>query len=302
MSYKKTLTNESKLTPPEGFSEYFYETTHARLHALVGGKGKVPVFLLAGWPQTSIAWRFVLPLLVNHFRIYAVDLRGQGQSQIVDGPYDTLSMATDIKEIIKQLGYEKVIIIGHDVGAWVAFTFAKYFQENVLALGLLDAAIPGLVNENFFSLENAKKVWQFYFHTNIDIAELLIKDREIQYFSWYFQNKSIIKDNLNQEVIAYYVSEYTKPGTMRAGLRWYQDAPLSSQKNKMKPGEIFSMPILTLGGESATGLLLYEGLKPYSKSLIGGIIPNCGHYLPEEQPVAVADWILKLSKNPAIAR
>lgn len=287
----------TKIALPAGFSEHFYETTHARLHALVGGKGEIPIFLLAGWPQTSMIWRFVLSLLINHFRIYAIDLRGQGQSQIVDGPYDTLNMATDIKEVIEQLGYKQAIIIGHDVGAWVAFTFAKYFPENLLALGLLDAAIPGLVNEHFFSLENAKKVWQFYFHTNVDIAELLIKGREKEYLGWYFQNKSIIKNNLNQKIIDYYVSEYTKPGAMRAGLRWYQDAPISSQQNKMKPAEIFSMPILTLGGESATGLLLYETLKPYSTSLIGGVISNCGHYLPEEQPAVVADWILKLSKN-----
>jgi pimeloyl-ACP methyl ester carboxylesterase len=279
---------------PTGFTEHFYQTKHVKLNAIIGGTGNTPLFLLAGWPQTAMAWRLVLPELAKHFRIYAINLRGQGSSQIIDGPYDTLSMSSDIKEVADQLGYEKVMVVGHDVGAWVAFTYAKYFQQNVLGLGLLDAAIPGLNDESFFTLENAKKVWQFYFHINLEIAELLIKDREVDYLNWYFQNKSVIKNNLNSEITDYYIAEYTKANAMKAGLRWYQDVPISQKQIELKSTETLTMPVLALGGESATGLLIHNALQSQTKSLIGGSLPNCGHYLPEEQPVIVAEWIIKL--------
>ena len=53
-------------------------------HMVEGGAGPALV-LLAGFPQSWYAWRRVMPLLAPHFRLYAVDLPGQGES---DKPLD----------------------------------------------------------------------------------------------------------------------------------------------------------------------------------------------------------------------
>jgi haloacetate dehalogenase len=126
----------------EGFSKEQIQVDAARIHARVGGKGP-PVLLLHGFPQTHVTWRRVAPVLARDFTVVVTDLRGYGDSSIPDSDpshraYSKRRMAIDQIGVMRQLGFEKFAVVGHDRGARVAYRMAFDHPETVTRVGVLD--------------------------------------------------------------------------------------------------------------------------------------------------------------------
>lgn len=293
-----TTSSPDEAWTPNGFRHLEIETGQLRLHAVRGGEGPTLV-LLAGWPETWLAWRLVLEPLARSFDVIALELRGQGRSGIVDGPYDSAAAAADVVEALDRLGIERTFLIGHDVGAWVAFTLILRHPTRLAAAGLLDAAIPGLVEPEFFAPVNAKKVWQFYFHAQPEFAAELVAGRESAYLSWYFEHKCFAPGTIPPELVAAYVAAYSRPRAMWAGFRWYADLAGTVAATTPDPSAPIALPIFALGGETATGGLLGTSLAPFCSDLESGVVEGCGHYIPEEKPEAVLAWVGRRFLAPA---
>jgi pimeloyl-ACP methyl ester carboxylesterase len=58
-------------------------------------------------------------------------------------------------------------------------------------------------------------------------------------------------------------------------------------------------PILALGGDCGSAPHIYEAMKPLGERVEGGTIANCGHYMPEEQPIAIAEKMLAFFERHA---
>ena len=106
------------------------------ISAVVGGQGP-PLLLLHGFPQTHVIWHKIAPRLVAHFTVVASDLRGYGDSSKPEGApdhsnYSKRVMARDQVELMRQLGYERFFLAGHDRGARVAHRLAVDHPERVL--------------------------------------------------------------------------------------------------------------------------------------------------------------------------
>lgn len=99
------------------------------------GAGK-PLVLVHGYPLDHTIWNGVVPLLEENFEIILPDLRGFGQSQVVESQYKITDMATDIVGLLDHLGIEKTAIAGHSMGGYVALAFVRAYPERVMGLGL----------------------------------------------------------------------------------------------------------------------------------------------------------------------
>src|ERR1700720_4397222 len=120
----------------------FAEVNGVRLHYLIAGAGD-PVVLLHGYAQTSHMWRPLMAQLANSRTVIAVDLRGAGQSSTPAAGYTKADMAQDIHALVRKLGYERIRIVGHDIGLMVAYSYAAQFPSEGDGFGLLDAFLPG---------------------------------------------------------------------------------------------------------------------------------------------------------------
>lgn len=100
------------------------------------GAGK-PLVLAHGYPLDHTTWNEVVPLLENNFDIILPDLRGFGQSAVVESQYKIADMAADLADLLDHLGVEKAAIAGHSMGGYVSLAFAKAYPERVLGLGLV---------------------------------------------------------------------------------------------------------------------------------------------------------------------
>src|SRR5262249_32296123 len=113
-----------------------------RLHYVAGGTGR-PLLLLPGWPETWWEFRKVMaPLAESGRRVIAVDLPGMGSADKPPGGYDKKSMAATIHGFVRELGYERVDIAGHDIGSQVAYSFAVNHPEATGKVAMLDILHP----------------------------------------------------------------------------------------------------------------------------------------------------------------
>ena len=275
-----------------GFEHRFATVDGVRLHYVTGGKADgEAIVLLAGFPESWFAWRKVIPLLAPDFRIIAPDLPGQGDSDRPQSGYDTQALAVMVHKLLQQLGVTRCSMAAHDVGAWVAYPYAALFGGEVRRLVLMDAGIPGITLPDNLPIapDRAWRTWHFSFHGLPDLPEMLIGGRERQYLDWFLRRKTANPDAFSDDDIAEYLRVFTKDGGLRAGLAYYRAASLSAHQNReLSARGKLTMPVLALGADQGSIADMAAPLRDYAEDLRGGVVVNCGHFIPEEQPEAAA--------------
>ncbi|OCY33922.1 hydrolase [Acinetobacter pittii] len=273
---------------------YHYLTT-------VNNASSDTILLLAGFPQSSYAWRKVIPLLAEDYSVIAVDLPGQGDTDYPIDGYDTDSISLRLKKLLDSLEIKRFHLVGHDIGAWVAFSFANNFPEIVQSLCLLDAGIPGVTLPEALpvTLDKAWKTWHFSFHMVPDLAENLIQGKEAIYLEWFLRKKAANPFVFEEKDMQEYLRIFSKSGSFRAAMQFYRSVEQSALQNKkhMQYTKI-SMPLLAVSSDQGSIPDMATPLKNFSKNIVQGIkIENCGHFIPEEQPEVFADHLLSFIKE-----
>ncbi len=131
----------------EGFKLSMIDTKEAVIRVRHGGSG-TPLLLLHGNPQTHVMWHKIAPRLARDFSVVAPDLRGYGESSKPPttpdhASYSKRSMARDQIAVMRQLGYERFFVAGHDRGGRCAYRLALDHPERVLKLAVLDIVPTG---------------------------------------------------------------------------------------------------------------------------------------------------------------
>ncbi|MEM5399769.1 alpha/beta hydrolase [Paraburkholderia unamae] len=280
-----------------GFAHRFETVEGTRLHYVTGGnKDGETVVLLAGYPQSWFAWRKVMPLLAGPYRVIVPDLPGQGDSDRPQGSYDTQSLATALHALLGKLGARRYHLAAHDVGAWVAYPYAALFGDEVSSLALLDAGIPGVTLPDALPVapERAWRTWHFAFHAVPDLPELLIAGKERAYLEWFLRRKTANPQTFTDADIDEYLRVFTKEGGLRAGLAYYRAADVSARQNReLRTRGKLQMPVLALSADQGSIPDMAGPLRPYADEVQGATLAHCGHFLPEEQPAAVAEALLR---------
>lgn len=282
---------------PDGFEHQFAIVKGLRFHYVAGGaeKGRT-IVLLAGFPESWYAWRKVMPVLGHHFRVIAIDLPGQGDSDRPLDGYDTQTVAQRTHNLLEHLGIKRYCLAAHDVGAWVAFPYAHLYSEEVQALVLMDAGIPGVTLPDMLpsSSDRSWKTWHFSFHAVPDLPEILLAGRERAYLEWFFWSKTVDPSCYGEKEIAEYLRTYSAPGGIRAGLAFYRSASLSAEQNRvLSRDKKLTMPVMGLSAERGSIPDIAAVLRPFATSVHGDTIANCGHFQPEEQPQSVAQALAR---------
>lgn len=295
------MTHE-RAPAPAGFTHRFETVQGLRLHYVEGGaEGGEPLVLLAGYPESWFAWRRVMPLLAERFRILAIDLPGQGDSDKPPDGYDTGTVAERLQALLSQVGIGRHLLAAHDVGAWVAFPYALRFAGAVRRLVLLDAGIPGVTLPDMLPAtpERGWRTWHFPFHAIPDLPEALIAGRERVYLDWFLRRKAADPFTFSEADLDEYTRIFTQPGALRAGLAFYRAAALSAAQNRAlaEAGKL-AMPVLALSADQGSIPDMAASLQPFARDIRGERLNRCGHFLPEEQPQAVADHLRAFCVDP----
>ena len=263
------------------------------LHVAGAGSG-VPVVLLHGWPQTWHEWRKVIPLLAGRYRLIIPDLPGLGDSSQPAGGYDKKTIAADLQEMCERLELGRFHLVGHDWGGPTAFALACAMPAAVRSLAILDVTIPGIGPD----ISQGGRRWHHAFHMTPELPERLVQGREREYLSWFYREFSWQRAAIEEADVDEYVRCYSRPGALRAGFEYYRNIPRDAADNRaiLASGFRLPMPVLALGGARTEargrGEEPLESLRAIATDVRGGVLPDCGHFIPEEQPELLAARLL----------
>jgi len=276
-----------------------------RFHYVTAGSGE-PVLLLPGWPESWLAWRKVVPLLVKAGRkVIVLDPRGFGESDKPAGGYDLDTAARDLHRFLEVTNLAQpggIDIVAHDVGTWIGHAHAANYPADVKRLVLTESNIPGVTafGGGIPSEAVNLKSWQFAFNRLNDLPEILIQGREREYLTWLFATKSYRTHAIDAAALDTYVRQYSAPGALRAGFAWYRENFNAEglAQAKTRGAKRLTMPVLALGGSEGVGDALRATVATIGDRVEGGSIAGsdnagCGHFLPEECPVELTDAVLK---------
>ncbi|MGW5517203.1 alpha/beta fold hydrolase [Nocardia africana] len=276
-----------------GFTHRWVNAQGIRLHAVEGGQPTEPaVVLLAGFPQTWWAWRKVMPSLAERFHVIAIDLPGQGHSDRPHDSYDTHTVAARVQAAVTALNVSKYWLVAHDIGAWVAFSKALNYEQHLHGVALLDAGIPGITLPGAIPTdpELAWKTWHFAFHLVPDLPETLLAGRERDYIEWFLTVKALSPNTFDSAEINHYAAAVAAEGGLRASLAYYRDAAESARKNHdALERQHVTVPVLGISSSHGSIPDMAASIRPWADNTTGVTIPHAGHFIPDEQPEAVAD-------------
>jgi pimeloyl-ACP methyl ester carboxylesterase len=265
---------------PAGFVERSADVNGTKIHYLVGGKGS-PVVLLHGYAETGHMWIPLLPSLVEHHTVLVPDLRGAGGSARPEAGYDKKNMAVDIHELTRLLGFEKVSVVGHDIGLMVAYAYAAQFPAGTERLVLMDAFLPGIGDwKNVWLMRD---LWHFHFYGTTPLA--LVKGRERTYFEHFWNDFAADpKHSVPEADRVFYAQAYAQEGGMRAGFEYFKSFERDAQDFAQLGATPLTMPVLVLTGEKASGQFLIDQTKLVATNVKGVVVKGSGHWLMEEAP------------------
>lgn len=271
---------------PEGFASAVTETAEVNLHYVRDGGPGETVILMHGWPQTWASWRQVMPLLSANYDVIAVDLRGVGGSDKPPEGYDKATMAGDILVLMDELGLESANLVGHDIGAMVAFAFAQQYPERAETITLIDAPIPG--TEIFDTIASDPRAWHFAFHTAPEVPEVLTAGRESYYYSHFITAFDAGMGAMGEPEIAITVEAYSVPETARAGFNWYRAFAQDIEDNRRFMETTLETPVLGLNAARLAPFpYLVQSMAPIATTVEGRTMES-GHWIPEALPDELA--------------
>jgi pimeloyl-ACP methyl ester carboxylesterase len=273
-----------------GFMNDYADVNGVRLHFVQGGSGQ-PLFLLSGWLQTWWTFHKIMPDLAKHFRVIAVDIRGQGSSDKPATGYDKKNLARDIRALAHHLGHGRICVAGHDIGAMVAFSVAANYPDETQGIALLDVPHPFegfqqisiLPPPGAYDLSNPNHPphpWWFALNQVPDLPEKLLDGRMDIVVNWLFDYLAKDKAAISPFDRAVYIAAYEAPGAISAGNRWYQT--FGQDIEDLKGYGKLKTPVLGLGGLSHS--LLATFLSRYAENATLIELKNTGHWLAEERP------------------
>lgn len=246
-----------------------------------------PVILLHGFPETGDTFASSVAVLGKRYRLIVPDLRGAGLSQRPSSGYEKKTLATDVKELMDQLEIGRAHLIGHDIGARVAYAFAVQYPERLLSLTVAEAFIEGLAGTAEFKrfAPTNPRTRHFARFAQVDEALREYQGKEEELILSFMNSRSKDRKFVGNDV-ARYTESLKRDGGLRAAFMGYEafdrDAAFAASADTFKLSKV---PALAIACQTPAGNLLQRQLAAAGlKNVKGVMLDGCAHWIYEENP------------------
>ncbi|MUL36624.1 alpha/beta fold hydrolase [Gloeocapsopsis dulcis] len=270
-----------------------YITTNGiKLHYVTQGEGPL-MLMLHGFPEFWYSWRHQIPEFAKDYKVVALDLRGYNDS---DKPkqqsaYVMREFIQDIKGVITGLGYDKCILVGHDWGGAIAWSFAHTHPEMVERLIVMNIPHPAKFAEGLRTPQQLMRSSYMFLFQLPWLPEMLLQASDYQVIETAFKGMAVDKSTFTQADIDAYKDAASKRGALTAILNYYRNVWQQGLLNHN--WDVLEVPTLLIWGESDTALgkELTYGTDKYVRNLQIKYIPNCSHWVQQEKPQIVNQYM-----------
>jgi pimeloyl-ACP methyl ester carboxylesterase len=266
------------------------------LHCAHAGEGPLILFL-HGFPQCWYQYRQLLGDFSRDHLAVAPDMRGHNlSSKPADvHSYLTCTLVEDIRQLVEHLGYEQFVLVGHDVGGAVAWSFALHHPNMLSALVILDTPHPALFDDALRNDPEQQHASAYMLTARrADAAEIFSAD------DFRVLRESLDVPFISEQDLERYVQGWREPGALAAAMRWFHaegQGPPSPDGTPASANIIRHIQPLTV---TVPTLVMYPtadrwvrpashaGLERYVPDLTFIEVDGATHWLAEEQPELVS--------------
>jgi len=275
-----------------GFTKTTITTCATSINTLIGGQGPA-LLLLHGHPQTMACWHKIAAALAQHFTVVLTDLRGYGDSGKPDGgenhiAYSKRAMALDQVEVMRQLGFPRFQVAGHDRGGRVVHRMLLDHPDVVERAAILDIAPTATMYAGTDQEFATRYVWWFFMIQPAPLPETLIGANLEFYLQTHINKQNKTPGAITPDAYAEYLRCYTAE-TLHAVCEDYRAAASIDLDHDAADSEKkIQCPLLILWGEKSVVGNTYDVLQTWREKSVDGVVRgnalSCGHYIPEEAP------------------
>ncbi|GID26208.1 alpha/beta fold hydrolase [Paractinoplanes brasiliensis] len=262
------------------------EINGTTLHYVSAGSDGEPVLLVHGFPETWYAFHRVIPLLAASHRVFAVDLRGFGDSAAGDN--DSTTAAEDLHQLIAHLGVGPVHLTGQDIAGGTVYRLAANHPEDVRSLTAIEMGLAGYGLEGLADVTHGG-AWHIGVLAAPGIPELLLAGREREFLSRYaFPSMLADAAAVTASDIEEFARTYARPDGWRGAAGLYRSMLREGDELRALPS--LAMPVLAVGagGGPFTAATMTQVAPKIEEVQLDGV----GHYVALEAPERLAAAIL----------
>jgi pimeloyl-ACP methyl ester carboxylesterase len=257
-----------------------------------------PVLLLHGWPGARSDFRLLAPMLTADLDVLVPDLRGFGDSDKhpvapAEG-YSAEAQTRSILGLLDELGLERVVLAGYDIGSRIAQTVVRTAPDRVRSL-VLAPPLPG-AGDRVLTAEAQREFWYQAFH-QLDLADQLLDGRPDAvraYLRHFWDHWSGPGFTLDEEHLDQLVRHYGPPGSFTASIGWYRagsgTVARSLAERAPAPSDRIAIPtrVLWPGHDPLFPVAWSDRLGEFFADSAVTPLSRCGHFSPLEAPDAFA--------------
>jgi epoxide hydrolase 4 len=253
----------------------FLNSSGVKLHYVTAGTGPLLV-LLHGFPDYHYTWRDQIPALSKHFQVVALDLRGYNLSDQPEGVdnYKMEKLVADVGAVLEHFEQKKMILVGHDWGGAIAWTFAMTHPDKLERLIILNLPHPnGLMRELANNPEQQKSSAYARNFQNPETAKLLTPELLVLW---------VKEPEARQEYLV-----ALRRSSIAGMLHYYQANYPREPYNADGKLPLVKCPVLMIHGLDDKALLpgaLNDTWKWVEQDLTLITVPGAGHFVHRDKP------------------
>lgn len=264
-----------------------------RLHYVTAGDHGTPVLLVHGFPETWWAFHKLIPLLATRHRVYAVDLRGFGDSDVADEDYSGAVAAEDLHALIEHLSVGPMHVVGQDVSGGVVFRLAATHPEGVSSLTAIESGLAGFGAEGLADVSHGG-VWYIGALASPGVAGLLFEKEARAFVGEYlYPLYGVSPAAVSPEDITEFARTYGRPGGFSGAAGLYRSMLTEGQElRKLAQDVPLRAPVTTIGSRGGGFThAAFRGVTAKEPTAIQ--LDGIGHYVAQEAPQPLADKLLE---------
>jgi pimeloyl-ACP methyl ester carboxylesterase len=283
----------------QAFEDKYATVNGIRLHYVESGDGRLILFL-HGFPEFWYAWKDQLAEFGQRYHAVAPDMRGYNLSakpSAVDD-YQVPVLMEDVRAFADLLSpREKFILVAHDWGGAIAWSFAAAHPDRLEKLIIINAPHPAVFARLLASNPDQQKASGYMLLFRSENAEKALSEN-----NYGILVNAVLAEGLKTGVFTEkdreaYLRAWSQPGALTGGLNYYRAARVGPPA----PGQVaaanavdasrfhIAVPTLVIWGEKDTALTIHnlDGLDQFVPNLTLRLIPDASHWVVHEKPAEV---------------
>ena len=276
-----------------GVTHHVDRVNGTELHYVTAGDRGTPVLLVHGFPETWWAFRTLIPILAARHRVYAVDLRGFGDSEVADEGYSGAVAAEDLHALIEHLSVGSMHVVGQDVSGGVVYRLAATHPESVLSLTAVESGLAGFGAEGLADVTHGG-VWYIGALAAPGIAGLLFEKEARAFIGEYlYPLYGVPPTAVSPDDVTEFARTYGRPGGFLGAAGLYRGMLTEGPELRaLAQNAPLRVPVTTVG--SRGGGFTHAAFRGVTDQEVTAVqLDDVGHYVAQEAPQLLADLLIE---------